>query len=91
MAPTVTDKDGLLLPPVNRLRDVAVAVAKAVARQAQADGVAEPCDTAALDARIAARIWEPKYLSEATFTLSKTTFHTKPKIRNYLCYAHRTK
>jgi malate dehydrogenase (oxaloacetate-decarboxylating) len=61
MSPTVTDKDGLLLPPVTELRKVAVAVAKAVARQAQADGVAEPCDAGTLDARIAARIWEPRY------------------------------
>jgi len=61
MSPTVTDKEGLLLPPVPDLRRVAVAVAKAVARQAQADGVAEPCDAATLDARIAARIWEPRY------------------------------
>ncbi len=61
MSPTVTDKEGLLLPPVTDLRRVAVAVAKAVARQAQADGVAEPCDADALDARIAARVWEPHY------------------------------
>jgi malate dehydrogenase (oxaloacetate-decarboxylating) len=61
MSPTVTDKEGLLLPPVTDLRRVAVAVAKAVARQAQADGVAEPCDAATLDARVAARIWEPRY------------------------------
>ena len=61
MSPTVTDKDGLLLPPVTELRRVAVAVARAVARQAQVDGVAEPCDAATLDARIAARIWEPRY------------------------------
>jgi malate dehydrogenase (oxaloacetate-decarboxylating) len=61
MSPTVTDKEGLLLPPVTELRKVAVAVAKAVARQAQADGVAQPCDSATLDARIAARVWEPEY------------------------------
>ena len=61
MSPTVTDKDGLLLPPVTELRRVAVAVARAVARQAQEDGVAEPCDADTIDARIAARIWEPRY------------------------------
>jgi len=61
MSPTVTDKEGLLLPPVDQLRPVAVAVAKAVARQALADGVADPCDAAALDARIAAHVWEPEY------------------------------
>lgn len=61
MSPTVRDKEGLLLPPVSDLRSVAVAVAKAVARQAQADGVAEPCDAATLDARVEARVWEPHY------------------------------
>ena len=61
MSPTVTDKEGLLLPPVTDLRKVAVAVAKAVARQAQADGVAPPCNAATLDARIEARVWEACY------------------------------
>ena len=61
LSPTVRDKDGLLLPPVTELRKVAVAVAKAVARQAQVDGVAQPCDAATLDARIEARVWEPHY------------------------------
>jgi malate dehydrogenase (oxaloacetate-decarboxylating) len=61
MSPTVTDKEGLLLPPVTELRKVAVAVAKAVARQAQTDGVASPCDAATLDARIEARVWEACY------------------------------
>ncbi len=61
LSPTVTDKEGQLLPPVTELRPVAIAVAKAVALQAQADGVADPCDAATLDTRIAARVWEPKY------------------------------
>ena len=61
LSPTVTDKDGQLLPPVTELRSVAIAVARVVARQAQADGVADPCDAATLDARIAARVWDPAY------------------------------
>ncbi|GGF44831.1 NAD-dependent malic enzyme [Aliidongia dinghuensis] len=61
LSPTVTDKEGQLLPPVTELRSVAIAVAQVVARQAQADGVADPCDAATLDTRIAARVWEPKY------------------------------
>ena len=61
LSPTVSDKDGQLLPPVTELRSVAIAVAQVVARQAQADGVADPCDAATLDARIAARVWEPEY------------------------------
>ncbi len=54
LSPTVTDKNGQLLPPVTELRSVAIAVAQVVARQAQADGVADPCHAATLDARIAA-------------------------------------
>jgi malate dehydrogenase (oxaloacetate-decarboxylating) len=43
------------------LTAVAAPLAQDVARQAQADGVADPCDAATLDARIAARVWEPEY------------------------------
>jgi malate dehydrogenase (oxaloacetate-decarboxylating) len=61
MSPTATDKQGRLLPPVSRMREVAVAVGKAVARQAQSDGVAEKCDAATLDQRVAAGVWEARY------------------------------
>jgi malate dehydrogenase (oxaloacetate-decarboxylating) len=61
MSPAATDKQGRLLPPVHQMRNVSAAVAKSVARQAQADGVAEKTDAATLDARIAAGIWEPRY------------------------------
>jgi malate dehydrogenase (oxaloacetate-decarboxylating) len=61
LSPTATDRHGRLLPPVPALRRVAAAVAAAVARQAQSDGLAPPCDAATLDQRIAAQIWEPVY------------------------------
>jgi malate dehydrogenase (oxaloacetate-decarboxylating) len=61
LSPTRTDKTAPLLPPVDQLREVARAVAFAVARQALADAVAHPCDEAALAARIEAHVWEPKY------------------------------
>jgi malate dehydrogenase (oxaloacetate-decarboxylating) len=61
LSPTRRDPEGRLLPPVNELRAVALAVAGAVARQAQADGVAEPCDADVLNARIEAEVWEPVY------------------------------
>ncbi|HTV86890.1 MAG TPA: NAD-dependent malic enzyme [Dyella sp.] len=61
MSPTVNDPRGRLLPPVDQLRAVSVAVARAVAVQAQADGVAEACDEATLDKRIQAIAWEPRY------------------------------
>jgi malate dehydrogenase (oxaloacetate-decarboxylating) len=61
MSPTVHDKDGRLLPPVAQLRDVSIAVAKAVVLQAQTDGVADPCDESTLSTRIRALFWEPHY------------------------------
>ena len=61
MSPTVNDPRGRLLPPVDQLRAVSVAVARAVAIQAQADGVADACDEAMLDKRIQAIVWEPRY------------------------------
>ena len=61
MSPTVNDKNGRLLPPVAQLREVSIAVAKVVARQAQADGVADLCDEETLSQRIKALFWEPHY------------------------------
>ncbi len=61
MSPTAKDKNGSLLPPVDQLRSVSSAVAKAVARQAQVDGVADPCDATVLDKRVEACIWVPRY------------------------------
>jgi malate dehydrogenase (oxaloacetate-decarboxylating) len=61
LSPTRHDPHAPLLPPVEELRNVAVAVAMAVARQAQADGVAEPCSDEQLSVRIASQIWEPVY------------------------------
>jgi malate dehydrogenase (oxaloacetate-decarboxylating) len=61
MSPTATNKQGRLLPPVSQMRAIATAVGKAVARQALVDGVAEKCDAATLDRRIAAYVWEPYY------------------------------
>ena len=61
LSPAQAGKDERLLPPVNELRAVAVAVARAVARQAQEDGVAEAASDTVLAARIAAYVWEPRY------------------------------
>ncbi|GGA02089.1 NAD-dependent malic enzyme [Dyella caseinilytica] len=61
MSPTVKDRNARLLPPVDQLREVSLAVAKAVAIQAQADGVAESCDQATLDQRLKSLVWEPTY------------------------------
>ena len=61
MSPAVTDHQARLLPPISQLREVSIAVAKAVARQAQADGLAAPCEASVLDARIDAYVWVPRY------------------------------
>jgi len=61
MSPAATDNQGRLLPPISQLREVSMAVAKAVARQAQADGLAAACDGSLLDKRIEDCVWEPRY------------------------------
>ena len=50
-----------LLPHVNALRPVAVAIARAVALAAREEGVCPPFDDAAFPGRIAAKMWEPVY------------------------------
>jgi malate dehydrogenase (oxaloacetate-decarboxylating) len=61
LSPTLTDKTARLLPPVSQLRSVSLAIATAVARQAQADGVADKCEESMLRDRIRACVWEPCY------------------------------
>ena len=61
LSPAKHDSHARLLPPVNQLREVSIAVALATARQAQADGVAEPCEDATLRLRIEAEVWNPVY------------------------------
>jgi malate dehydrogenase (oxaloacetate-decarboxylating) len=61
LSPTVTDTSASLLPPVTELRRVSLAVAAAVARQAQVDGLAPACDETTLLERIHAHVWEPTY------------------------------
>jgi malate dehydrogenase (oxaloacetate-decarboxylating) len=59
LTPAARDPDAPLLPPVSELRSVAVAVAMAVAKQAIAEGHAEPVTD--LPTRIDDQIWEPVY------------------------------
>jgi malate dehydrogenase (oxaloacetate-decarboxylating) len=61
LSPGRHDKTARLLPPVTELRKVALAVADAVAGQAQIDGVAEPAAPDILAQRIRALVWEPVY------------------------------
>jgi malate dehydrogenase (oxaloacetate-decarboxylating) len=61
LSPAAADKAGRLLPPVSALREVSVAVAHAVGRQAQAQGLAPACSGDELASRIAGQIWVPTY------------------------------
>ena len=59
MSPASGGRGGKLLPPVDKLREVAVAVAVAVARQAIREGHAAPTDDVA--GLIERTVWEPEY------------------------------
>jgi malate dehydrogenase (oxaloacetate-decarboxylating) len=62
-SPAITDPSAALLPALPQLRDVAVRIATAVARQAQQDGVAPKTSDAKLRERIATTQWTPAYPS----------------------------
>jgi malate dehydrogenase (oxaloacetate-decarboxylating) len=53
--------DAPLLPPVADLRETSVAVAAAVARAAEAEGVASAALDADLAGQLRALMWEPRY------------------------------
>jgi malate dehydrogenase (oxaloacetate-decarboxylating) len=61
VSPAAGDVHAPLLPPVARLREVAFAVAKAVAREARAEGQCEPFEDGELDDLIARKMWRPVY------------------------------
>jgi malate dehydrogenase (oxaloacetate-decarboxylating) len=61
MSPAIADHTASLLPPVSDIRQVSKMIAKAVAVQAQKDGVAPPCSEQELDALIDKNFWEPEY------------------------------
>jgi malate dehydrogenase (oxaloacetate-decarboxylating) len=60
-SPAAHDPDACLLPPVSELRQVAVMVATAIAKQARDEGLCAPFDDAALPGLIAAKMWDPIY------------------------------
>jgi malate dehydrogenase (oxaloacetate-decarboxylating) len=51
-----------LLPPVTSLRDVSVAVALAVARQAHKEGLTKDIRIDEIEGLIRAKIWTPHYV-----------------------------
>jgi malate dehydrogenase (oxaloacetate-decarboxylating) len=61
VSPAARDAQAPLLPPVAQLREVAFSVAKAVAREARAEGQCEPFEDEELDGLIARKMWNPVY------------------------------
>jgi len=61
MSPAKHDPQANLLPPLVRSRELSFHVAMAVAKQAQADGLAAVVSDEALTAAVMAKMWEPVY------------------------------
>jgi malate dehydrogenase (oxaloacetate-decarboxylating) len=60
-SPALANHGAALLPPVKEIRSVSQAIARAVAIQAQAEGVAPRCSNAELDRSLADTFWTPAY------------------------------
>lgn len=60
-SPRLENPNGPLLPPLVNIREVSKKIAKAVALQAMADGVALKHSDEAIDTAIEANFWEPVY------------------------------
>jgi malate dehydrogenase (oxaloacetate-decarboxylating) len=60
LAPTRQNKNANLLPPLNNIRSVSLAIAKAVGNQAIQEGLAT-VDEAQFEQELAANVWEPVY------------------------------
>ncbi|WP_355659524.1 NAD-dependent malic enzyme [Halomonas salifodinae] len=60
-APMVREGEGALLPALSEIREVSLAIAFDVAKQAQAEGVALRSDDDTLKAAIEANFWYPRY------------------------------
>ena len=65
MSPAKRDPKANLLPPLTALRPLSFRVAVAVARQALADGLADPLTDETLTAAVKAKMWEPVYADYA--------------------------
>ena len=61
LSPAKRAANAPLLPAIKDLRDVAAAVARNVARQAQKERVADDLDPVTLDTRIREMMWRPEY------------------------------
>ncbi len=61
LSPTLKDKNANLLPEMATIRAVSLNIAKAVARQAIEEGLAEVESEASLQKELEANVWEPIY------------------------------
>jgi malate dehydrogenase (oxaloacetate-decarboxylating) len=61
-SPARLDPEANLLPPLESIRGVSRAVAVAVAREAVASGLAEPCSDEELERAVDECVWSPAYL-----------------------------
>lgn len=64
LADSVTEEEidaGMVFPPVSKIRNVAIAVAAAVARSAMAHGIARRMPPANLEAFLDRTMWKPEY------------------------------
>lgn len=62
-SPLANSKTGALLPPLSGVRELSTAIAFAVAKQAQADGVALSASDEAVEEAIHRNFWYPRYRS----------------------------
>lgn len=61
ISPRRNDPEGMLLPPLTEMREAAIAVASAIARQARAEGACDEFPDEELRPRIEACLWTPEY------------------------------
>jgi malate dehydrogenase (oxaloacetate-decarboxylating) len=61
ISPARRDPRANLLPPLANSRAISLGVARIVAKQAQAENLAAPCDEVSLELRLRAKIWDPVY------------------------------
>ena len=62
LSPARADPDANLLPRVTQLREVAIAVAIAVGKQAHAEGLTSGVDAGSIEDAVRAKMWMPRYL-----------------------------
>ncbi len=62
MSPARTDPEANLLPRVTQLREVAIAVAIAVGRQAYAEGITSEVTADGIEDAVRTKMWTPRYL-----------------------------